>query len=72
MNKNLLKAEMLSHNDTPDSLAEALGIHRGTLSAKMNEYKGAEFTQGEIGIIVKRYSLSTDRIKDIFFTEMVS
>jgi len=33
----------------------------------MNETNGAEFTQGEITIIRKRYALSDDRVIAIFF-----
>lgn len=67
MNKKLLRSEMVLHDDTNATLAEALGITPQSLSSKMNETNGAEFTQGEITIIRKRYALSDDRVIAIFF-----
>lgn len=67
MNKKLLRSEMVLHDDTNSTLAEALGITPQSLSSKMNETNGAEFTQGEITIIRKRYTLSDERVIAIFF-----
>lgn len=72
MNKNLLRSEMVLHNDTNSTLANALGISPQRLSAKMNETNGAEFTQGEINIIRIRYSLTNDKCIAIFFADDVS
>lgn len=66
MNKNLLRSIMVLHNDTNETLAEALGISKTSLSDKINE-KGTEFKQGEISIIKKRYSLSDEQTSAIFF-----
>ena len=71
MNAKELKAEMIRHDDTGETLAKALNITRQTLSRKMND-NGAEFTQSEISIIKERYDLSGDRINMIFFAEKVS
>lgn len=66
MNKNKLKAKMLLYGDTGNDLAEYLSISRTTLSCKMNN-NGAEFNQGEILKIKKRYKLTGDEIDEIFF-----
>lgn len=71
MNAKELKVEMVRHEDNGETLAQALGISRQTLSRKMNDID-AEFTQKEIGIIKNRYSLSGDRIDEIFFSQGVS
>ena len=63
---------MKRNGDTGGDLAECLGIARSTFSAKLNETNGAEFTQGEIAIIKRRYQLSAEQIDDTFFTEKVS
>lgn len=67
MNKNLLKSIMVLHDDTNITLAEYLGISDSTLSMKMNEIKGAEFTQGEIRKIITRYNLTGEQVLNIFF-----
>lgn len=72
MNKIKLKSVIIANNDTTTSLAKFLGIARATLSAKMNEYRGAEFTQKEIQMMIERYSLSSDDVVAIFFDEKVS
>ena len=45
MNKKLLRSEMILHDDTNSTLANALGNSPQSLSSKMNETNGAEFTQ---------------------------
>ena len=67
MNKNALTAKMVLHGDTGATLSEALGISRQRFSEKLNETKGAEFTQGEIKIIKDRYSLTNEEVGYIFF-----
>lgn len=71
MNKKLLKSEMVLHDDTNSSLAEALEISPQTLSAKINETKGAEFTQREMKKIRTRYKLPDSKFLDIFFADLV-
>lgn len=72
MNKKLLRSVMVLHDDTNATLAEALGITPQSLSAKMNETNGAEFTQGEITVIRIRYHLSAEKVIAIFFADTVS
>lgn len=67
MNKNLLRSVMVLHDDTNITLAEYLGISDSTLSLKMNETNGAEFTQGEIKKIIQRYNLTAEQTLQIFF-----
>lgn len=67
MNKNMLRSVMVLHDDTNITLAEYLGISDSTLSLKMNEVNGAEFTQGEIRKIIKRYDLTAEQTMMIFF-----
>lgn len=72
MNKKLLRAAMAENGDTGTMLAEALGITPSTLSVKMNNRNGADFTQSEMFAIMKRYSLTAERMQIIFFTQKVS
>ncbi len=72
MNKKSLELKMKAFGDTGTSLAEYLGMARSTFSAKINEKNGAEFTQGEIKDIKKRYCLSAEDIDEIFFDMKVS
>lgn len=67
MNKNKLKAKMMEHGDSCNELAKYLGIHRSCLSAKMNRYRGAEFTQSEIDAMIKRYNMTNEDVVAIFF-----
>jgi hypothetical protein len=72
MNKRLLESKMKLFGDTQSMLADAIGISVSRLSAKINEYEGAEFTQGEINSIKERYLLSADEVDSIFFVKVVS
>lgn len=67
MNGDMLREIMAFFGDTNESLANVLGISASTFSAKINEKRGAEFNQGEIIKIIKRYNLTTDEIEKIFF-----
>ena len=69
MNKNMFKSKMMLHGDTNASLAKAVGLSAQRLSAKINETKGAEFTQGEIQSIKERYNLTNDEVDNIFFAQ---
>ena len=65
MDINLLRSKMALHGDTQSTLAEALNIAPQTLCIKLSqEY---DFKQSEISIIAKRYNLTSDEIKQIFF-----
>lgn len=67
MNKNELMAAMARNGDRQIDLAEALGLSRTRLSAKINERNGAVFNQPEITIIRTRYHLSDAEVCKIFF-----
>lgn len=58
--------------DTGTSLSSFLGMARSTFSSKINETNGAEFNQGEIALIRKRYDLTPMEVVEIFFESEVS
>lgn len=66
MDKTLLRSIMVLHGDTNKTLAEYLGISERSVSDKINE-NGTEFKQCEISLIIDRYHLTAQQIKDIFF-----
>jgi len=66
MNKALLRAEMIKHGDTQESLAIAMGISLSRLNAKINS-ENAEFRQTEIIFIKNRYKLTAADVDNIFF-----
>lgn len=72
MNKLRLESVMRLHDDTGQSLSEYLGIARQTFSNKINETRGAEFTQGEIRAIKEKYRLTAEEVDSIFFDQKVS
>lgn len=72
MNRRLLKSFMVKFGDSGDTLSQALGISRGTLSNKMTGYRNSEFTQGEMLVIKGRYHLTPDEMNEIFFAKEVS
>ena len=65
MNKALFKCHMSLNGDSVESLAEALNIHPVTLYDKINRV--APFKSPEMESIVRRWNLTGDEIKDIFF-----
>ena len=67
MNRNLLRTKMILKGDTNETLAEYLGLHPTSLSMKLNEYHGREFTQSEIRAIRERYDLTDAEVTQIFF-----
>ena len=72
MNKLKLESIMRLHGDTGTALAKFLNMARSTFSAKINETNGAEFTQGEISMIRKKYALTPEEVTDIFFDDNLS
>lgn len=72
MDINKLKSKMALHGDNGGDLASYLHISRSTLSSKMNETNGSEFTQNEILKIKEKYSLTSDEVDEIFFNSKVS
>ena len=65
VNSKLLKSKMILHDDTVETLAEALDISRQTLSSKINNK--TDFWQSEIKFFVKRYELTPEEMNEIFF-----
>ena len=67
MNVLLYKSKMALFGDTNASIAEYLGITPQTNSAKVNGTNGAEYSQGEISALKKRWKLTPVEVNDIFF-----
>ena len=60
-----LRDTIKEFGDTQNGLARVLGISKSTMSWKMNGR--ANFTQAEIKTIAKRYNLTGEEIKYMFF-----
>lgn len=69
MDINLLRSKMALKGDTQADLADVLDITPQALSSKMTQ--SYDFKQSEINIIAKRYDLTGDEIKQIFFNSAV-
>lgn len=72
MNKKKLFSKMVLFGDTQIDLAKALEISKSRLSAKINQYNGADFRQKEIKAIKDRYQLTSSEVDEIFFDFKVS
>lgn len=72
MNKQELRVVLLVNKENQGVLAEYLGISEQTLSKKINEKNGSEFSQTEIRMIKERYGLSPAQVDYIFFSGFVS
>lgn len=72
MDKKLLRSKMIANGDNSETLAKFLGINKSSLSAKMNCYRGANFTQREMSAIINRYHLCAEDIASIFFATLPS
>ena len=68
MNSNLLRSVMVLHGDTIKDLAHYLGKTEQIVSKKINE-NGAEFKQGEMRKIIRRYGLTNEQVDLIFFAD---
>lgn len=66
-NTRLLKSKMVLNNDTTIALAEYLGVNRQNVSVKVNGKR--EFKQSEIAKIIRRYNLSDQEIRAIFWDD---
>jgi len=66
MYKNMFISKMKLFGDSQKTLAEAIGTSESRTNAKINEYNDAEFTLGEIKIIMNRYELTPDEVVQIF------
>lgn len=67
MDKTKLLAAIKGFGERQEDLANAIGISRTRLSAKIHSRDNASFTQPEIAAIKKRYSLSDAEVNAIFF-----
>lgn len=72
MDKNRLRSLMYLNGDSQRELAKFLGLTEQTVSAKINEKNGSEFTQGEITMMKDRYHLTPEDVDAIFFNVKVS
>lgn len=72
MNKRELRSILARQGDRQIDLAKYLCISEQTLSKKINEREGAEFSQTEIRQIKEKYNLNAAQVDDIFFTINVS
>ncbi len=68
MNKSKLLAIIKEFGERQEDLANAIGISRTRLSAKIHGRDNASFTQPEISAIKRRYSLSDTQLNEIFFS----
>lgn len=66
MDKYKFAGIMIANRDRQEDLAKYLGISNLRFNAKINEYKGAQFTQMEIRAIVERYKLTAEQVMGIF------
>lgn len=64
-NTRLLKSKMILKGDTTIALAEHLGVNRQNASIKINGKR--DFKQSEIAKIIRRYNLTDQEIRAIFW-----
>lgn len=67
VNKAKLRAVMIEHGDTYESLAKAIGCTTSTFSIKINGGTLNGFTQPEMKAIIDRYALTDEEVIQIFF-----
>lgn len=72
MDTKKMKSVMALNGDNQKELAKYLALSEQRFSKKLNERDGAEFTQSEINAIKNRYSLSANKVDEIFFNLTVS
>ena len=72
MDKRKLRSKMALFGDTDEKIAHFLNLSPSRFSAKINGWRGAEFTQGEICKIKDRYSLTAEETVEIFFANKES
>lgn len=71
LDKNALRSIMVANGDTQATLAADMGISLSNLNAKINEYRGLQFSQFEIDFIRRRYDLSAGDVVRIFFCSSI-
>ena len=64
-----IKSLMVLNGDTLVTLSEVIGCTKETLSRKINEWEGSEFTQSEIKAIRDYYNLTPEEVNAIFFAK---
>ncbi len=67
MNKAKLRAVMIEHGDTYETLAKVIGCTAATFSLKINGETSNGFTQPEIRTIRTHYMLTDQQVIEIFF-----
>lgn len=72
MDVNKLLSVIKAHGDRQEDLANAIGLSRTRLSAKIHSKDNASFNQPEIAAIKKRYHLTSEQVDSIFFNIDVS
>ena len=70
MSKEELRAEMIRHKDTNETLADYLGISAAALSLKMTAKR--DFKLSELQKIKQRYDLTASDMARIFFASEVA
>ena len=70
MNTKELKAEMVRHGYTMAKLAEVIGIKKTSMYRKM--HGKTQFKQREMCIIKNSLGLTSEKLEQIFFSELVS
>ena len=64
-----IKSLMVLNGDTLATLSEVVGCTKETLSKKINEWEGSEFTQSEIKAVKDYYNLTPQEVDSIFFAK---
>lgn len=64
-----IKSLMVLNGDTLATLSEVVGCTKETLSKKINEWEGSEFTQSEIKAVKNYYNLTPEEVDSIFFAK---
>ena len=72
MNVDKFLGIIKAFGDRQEDLANAIGLSRTRLSAKIHSRNNASFTQPEIAAIKRRYGLTSEQVDDIFFNSSVS
>lgn len=69
MDTRRIKSLMVLNGDTLATLSEIVGCTKETLSKKINEWEGSEFTQSEIKAVKDYYNLTPQEVDSIFFAK---
>lgn len=66
MNKKILMSQIVKAGMTQKEVAAKIGISLSRFNAKLNNYRGAEFSLGEMRKLVKLLSIPASLIDEIF------